>query len=137
MSHLSDFSIKQHQTVSGLMQPVGEGKKRNLGVHGNKPETTQLVPIILCLVPVPWWISKSENGSPLHKILKYLHIIYAHPSVHICRFLVILIQWECHDAMSILDCLQNNNRKKLTHVSIWSRFFPFTSLCVLKAGRSN
>lgn len=137
MSHLSDSSIKQHQTVSGLMQPVGEGKKRNLGVHGNKTETTQLIPIILCLVPVSWWISKSENGSPLHKILKYLHIIYAYPSVHICRFLVTLIQWERHDAIGILGCLEKNNREKVAHVSIWTRFFPFTSLCVLKAGRSN
>lgn len=137
MSHLSDFSIKQHQTVSGLMQPVGEGKKRNLGVHGNKTETTQLIPIILCLVPVSWWVSKSENGSPLHKILKYLHIIYAYPSVHICRFLVTLIQREHHDAIGILGCLENNNREKVAHVSIWTRFFPFTSLCVLKAGRSN
>lgn len=137
MSHLSDFSIKQHQTVSGLMPPVGEGKKRNLYVHGNKTETTQLIPIILCLVPVPWWISKLENGSPLHKILKYLHIIYAHPAVHSCRFLVILIQWEHHDAIGILDCLDNNNREKLAYVSIQSQLFLFTSLCVLKAGRSN
>lgn len=137
MSHLSDFSIKQHQTASGLMQPVGEGKKRNLGVHGNKTETTQLIPIILCLVPVSWWVSKSENGSPLHKILKYLHIIYAYPSVHICRFLVTLIQRERHDAIGILGYLENNNREKVAHVSIWTRFFPFTSLCVLKAGRSN